>query len=136
VLLFLLGALVVFIPSLVVILNNKKSCTGPNPPPAPPEWNASDYQSNSDYYQNVENSLVFTQLDNLRLDRLSWPRFCPDDGSQVMYLRKQYHMPDINGSSTTLHWVNVSDPFNLTTVQLTRPLWGINDQQVRTQEIQ
>jgi hypothetical protein len=45
-------------------------------------------------------------------------------------------MPDINGSSTTLHWVNVSDPFNLTTVQLTRPLWGINDQQVRTQEIQ
>lgn len=99
--------------------------------PAPPEWNASDYQSNSDYYRSLSVGKVFNQEDNLRLDRLSWPRFSPGDGSKVMYLRRQYHMPDVNGSSTTLHWADLSDPLAAKVIQLTRPIWGTNDQQVR-----
>ncbi|CAF1481978.1 unnamed protein product, partial [Rotaria sordida] len=46
--------------------------------------------------------------DNLRLDRLSSPKYCPDDVTKVIYLREQYHMPDLNGSSTTLHFVGSS----------------------------
>lgn len=40
-------------------------------------------------------------------------------------------MPDSNGASTTLHWVDISDPLALITVQLTRPKWDVHDQQVR-----
>jgi hypothetical protein len=36
-------------------------------------------------------------------------------------------MPDLNGSSTTLHWVDLETN---KTIQLTRPIWGIHDQQV------
>ncbi|CAF4458969.1 unnamed protein product [Rotaria sp. Silwood2] len=50
----------------------------------------------------------FSQEDNLRLDRLSSPRFSPDGSSNAMYLRRQYHMPNCNGSSTTLHWVDLN----------------------------
>jgi hypothetical protein len=70
----------------------------------------------------------FNQEDNLRLDRISSPRFHPSNGNSVIYLRKQYHMPDLLGSSTTLHWINLETN---RTVQLTRPVWGIHDQQVR-----
>ncbi len=37
-------------------------------------------------------------------------------------------MPDLYGSSSTLHWVDLETN---KTVQLTQPVWGINDQQVR-----
>lgn len=129
---FLLGALVVFIPCLFITLHHRKECsTPPHPnPPKPSQWNASDYQSNSDYYQNLTSIHDFSQLDNLRLDQLSWPRFCFGDGYKIIYLRKQYHMPDLNGSTTTLHYFDLIN--SLTTVQLTRPIWGIHDQQVRT----
>jgi hypothetical protein len=113
---------------------DSSSTTNPSstssPPPGPPGWNASDYLSNSDYYGNLTSVHAFSQLDNLRLDRLSSPRFSPDGGNNVIYLRRQYHMPDCNGSSTTLHWVDLSNPPNDTSVQLTRPIWGIYDQQV------
>ncbi|CAF2110647.1 unnamed protein product [Rotaria magnacalcarata] len=126
--LFFLGALVVFIPCLIIILHSTKDCSTPSPhPPSPPEWNASDYQSNSDYYQNVTSINDFSQVDNLRLDRLSWPRFCPDNGYKIIYLRKQYHMPDSNGSSKTLHYFDLIN--SIAPVQLTQPIWGINDQQ-------
>ncbi|CAF4816807.1 unnamed protein product [Rotaria sp. Silwood1] len=127
--LFLLGALVVLIPCLIVWSHKKDNCSTPSPTPGPSPWNASDYQSNSDYYKNLNDSHIFTQEDNLRLDRLSSPRYCPGDGSKVIYLRKQYHMPDLNGSSTTLHFVDIKIPLAPKTVQLTRPIWGINDQQ-------
>jgi hypothetical protein len=127
-----LGALIVFIPFIIVILHNKKDCSTPGPS----DWNASDYQSNSDYYRDLTSESDFSQTDNLRLDRLSWPRFCPGDGSKIIYLRKQYHMPDLKGSSTTLHWADVSNTFEPKIVQLTRPIWGINDQQVKTKKTQ
>jgi len=63
------------------------------------------------------------------LDRLSSPSFNPRDGKSVIYLRKQYHMPDLNGSTTTLHWIDLETN---KTIQLTRPIWGRNDQQVRS----
>jgi hypothetical protein len=90
-------------------------------------WNGSDYQSNSEYYKQLTDTHDFTLMDNLRLDRLSSPRFHPSTGQSVIYLRRQYHMPDLKGSSITLHWVDVETN---KTVQLTRPIWGINDQQV------
>jgi len=92
----------------------------------PVAWNASDYQSNSDFYKQFTDPHDFTQMDNLRLDRLSTPRFHPSNGKSVIYLRKQYHMPDLKGSSTTLQWVDIETN---KTVQLTQPVWGINDQQ-------
>ncbi|CAF1551831.1 unnamed protein product, partial [Rotaria sordida] len=93
--------------------------------------NTSDYQSNSDYYKQLNVSHILTQEDNLRLDRLSSPKYCPDDVTKVIYLREQYHMPDLNGSSTTLHFVGKTIPLDPKTVQLTRPIWEINDQQIR-----
>ena len=109
----------------------KNNCTAPSPPSGHPEWNASDYLSNYDYYRNFDSAHEFTQADNLRMDRLSWPRFRPGDVSKVIYLRKQYHMPDLKGSSTTLHWADMSLPISPRPIQLTRTIWGINDQQVR-----
>ncbi|CAF1166202.1 unnamed protein product [Adineta steineri] len=122
---FLLGAIVILIPALILILR-KANCPDPPSPPGPPAWNSSDYLSNSDYYSQLPEARDFTQLDNLRLDRLSSPRFHPKNGKTVIYLRKQYHMPDLKGSTTTLHWIDLDTN---KTVQLTRPIWGINDQQ-------
>ncbi|CAF1282006.1 unnamed protein product, partial [Adineta steineri] len=128
ILFILLGALVVFIPSLTILLTKKSKCPS-LPDPSPEAWNASDYESNTDYYRKLESVHNLTPLDNLRMDRLSSPRFCPGDSSKIIYLRRQYHMPDINGSSTTLHWVDMSDPLSPKTIHLTRPIWGIHDQQ-------
>jgi hypothetical protein len=103
-----------------------------HPSPAPSSkflaWSGSDYLSNSDYYKRLTDIHDFTQMDYLRLDILSSPRFHPTNGKSVIYLRKQYHMPDLYGSSSTLHWVDLETN---KTVQLTQPVWGINDQQVR-----
>ena len=44
-----------------------------------------------------------------------------------MYLRTQYHMPDLIGSTTTLHWVDIETN---KTIQLTQPIWNIHDQEV------
>ncbi len=96
-------------------------------PPKTSTWNGSDYESNSDYYKQLPDTHDFTQMDNLRLDRLSSPRFHPTNGRSIMYLRKQYHMPDLKGSTTTLHWVDIETN---KTIQLTKPIWGVNDQQV------
>jgi hypothetical protein len=98
------------------------------PSSKPPAWKHSDYLSNSDYYKQLTDIHDFTYMDNLRLDRLLSPRFHPTNGKSVIYLRQQYHMPDLKGISTTLHWVNLETN---KTVQLTRPIWGIHDQQVR-----
>ncbi|CAF5083602.1 unnamed protein product, partial [Rotaria sp. Silwood1] len=119
---FLLGVLVILIPALILILR-KANCPSPPGPPGPPAWNSSDYLSNSEYYKQLTTVHDFNQTDNLRLDRLSSPRFHPMHGKTVIYLRKQYHMPDLNGSSTTLHWIDLETN---KTVQLTRPIWGIN----------
>ncbi|CAF1633908.1 unnamed protein product [Rotaria magnacalcarata] len=91
----------------------------------PLAWNGTDYQSNSEYYKQLTGIHEFSQLDNLRLDRLSSPRFHPNNGKNVIYLRTQYHMPDLKGSSTTLHWIDLETN---KTVQLTRPIWNIHDQ--------
>jgi hypothetical protein len=91
-------------------------------------WNGSDYQSNSEYYQQLTDIHEFSQLDNLRLDRLSSPRFDPYDGKSVIYLRTQHHMVDLKKSLTTLHWIDLETN---KTVQLTRPIWNIDDQSVR-----
>ena len=133
-----MGFFVVFIPAAVIISREKKcsdddktSTTQPTPEttttPGPPPRNDSDYQSNSEYYRELTDSHDFTQLDNLRLDRLSSPRFQPTNGKSIMYLRTQYHMPDLNGSTTTLHWIDIETNKS---VQLTEPIWGIYDQQV------
>ena len=125
----MLGPVIVLIPFCIVILRAENECSGTSVP----IWNANDYQSNSDYYKNFgEDSLTFNQAHNLRLDRLSWPRFDPSDGSSVIYLRRQYYMPDCNGSSTTLHWISLDSKNMNKPIQLTRPIWGIHDQQVRT----
>ncbi|CAF1072060.1 unnamed protein product [Adineta ricciae] len=125
---FLLGVVVILIPALVLILRKVNCPDTPSPPapPGPPAWNGSDYLSNSDYYSQLPGGNAFTQLDNLRLDRLSSPRFDPVDGKAVIYLRRQYHMPDLKGSSTTLHWISLETNKS---VQLTRPIWGTSDQQ-------
>ncbi|CAF4574166.1 unnamed protein product, partial [Rotaria sp. Silwood2] len=115
--------LVVLIPCLIISKSSAKDCSHPttvnpastakststsSPSPGPPGWNASDYLSNSDYYLHMTIDHPFSQEDNLRLDRLSSPRFSPDGSSNAMYLRRQYHMPNCNGSSTTLHWVDLN----------------------------
>jgi hypothetical protein len=123
-----LGVAIGSIPSIIIVA--RRSNNGPNPPtpPGPPSpWNESDYQSNSDYYNQLTTTLDFNQTHNLRLDRLSSPRFHPQNGQSVIYLRKQYHMPDLNGSTTTLHWIDLQTN---KIIQLTKPIWGINDQQV------
>lgn len=114
--------IVIAIPA-VILLTRKDDCSKPTPKPLP--RNDSEYQSNSDYYNQLAVH-DFTQADNLRVDRLSSPQFHPDNGKSVIYLRKQYHMPDSNGSSTTLHWLDLATN---KTIQLTQPVWGINDQQ-------
>jgi len=120
---FLLGATVVFVPAIILYIK-KDDCSSSTPSPVP--RNDSDYMSNSDYYSKLSESHDFTQADNLRLDHLSSPQLHPVDGNTVIYLRKQYHMPDSNGSSTTLHWTDLKTN---QTIQLTEPMWGINDQQ-------
>jgi hypothetical protein len=122
-----LGAIIVLIPCVIVISRKSKDCSSSSTPPGPSSWNSSDYQSNSDYYNQLTTKFDFNQTHNLRLDRLSSPRFHPIDGKSVIYLRKQYHMPDLNGSTTTLHWIDLQTN---KIIQLTRPIWGINDQQV------
>ncbi|CAF2152634.1 unnamed protein product [Rotaria magnacalcarata] len=145
---FLLGAAIVLIPCVVVI-GLRSNCSDKSPQstvtaslattPAGTTpvtltntiatiWNESDYQSNSQYYQSLTNSHYFNQTDNLRLDRLSSPQLHPVDGRSLIYLRRQYHMPDLRGSTTTLHWQDLNSNKN---VQLTRPIWGKHDQQVR-----
>ena len=125
---FLLGAVVILVPAIILYVRKDDCSTpSPSPTPGPAPWNGSDYISNSDYYKGLADMHDFTQADNLRLDRLSSPRFHPDHGKSVIYLRRQAHMPDINGSTTTLHWTDFQKN---QTVQLTRPIWGINDQQV------
>lgn len=122
-----MGACVVLIPTLVIIIR-KDNCPNPSPSPGPPAWNGSDYFSNSDYYKLLNDTHDFSQQDNLRLDRLSSPRLHPSNGMSIIYLRQQNHMPDLNGSSSTLHWIDLETN---KTIQLTRPIWGIYDQQVR-----
>jgi hypothetical protein len=125
-----LGAFAIAIICFVDVTFKEKCRNLPLPLPLPPKtstWNGSDYLSNSDYYKHLSDTHAFTQMDNLRLDRLSSPRFHPTNGKSVIYLRDQYHMPDLKESSTTLHWVNVETN---KTIQLTRPIWGVNDQQV------
>ncbi|CAM4830234.1 unnamed protein product [Rotaria magnacalcarata] len=127
---FLSGAVIVLIPCIVVIARRSNNCpvqttTTVTTPPTT-IWNASDYQSNSEYYQSLISPRNFDQSDNLRLDRLSSPQFHPTNGKSIIYLRRQYHMPDLRGSTTTLHWLDLETN---TTVQLTRPIWGIHDQQ-------
>ncbi|CAF1089541.1 unnamed protein product [Rotaria sordida] len=95
-------------------------------PPTTTAWNISDYQSNTDYYNSLSSRHNFDQSDNLRLDRLSSPRFHPIDGRSIIYLRRQSHMPDVRQSTTTLHWLDLEAN---NSVQLTRPIWGIHDQQ-------
>jgi hypothetical protein len=97
-------------------------------PKQTPVWNDSDYQSNSEYYQQLADIHEFNQLDNLRLDDLSSPQFHPYHGKSVIYLRTQNHMPDLKGSSTTLNWIDLETN---KTVQLTRPIWDIHDKSVR-----
>ncbi len=123
----MLGALLGLI-STDIINSHKDNCPSPPSPPKPPAWNGSDYQSNSDYYKQLTDTHDFTQEDNLRLDRLWSPQFHPIHGKSVIYLRKQYHMPDLKGSSVTLHWVDLETNKS---AQLTRPVWGIYDHQVR-----
>ncbi|CAF1384219.1 unnamed protein product [Rotaria sp. Silwood1] len=94
--------------------------------PTTPAWNESDYQSNSEYYESLS-TRNFNQSDNLRLDRFSSPQFHPIDGRSIIYLRRQSHMPDLRGSTTTLHWLDITT--NTPPVRLTRPIWGIHDQQ-------
>ena len=89
--------------------------------------NVDNYLPNDDYYQKLSGKHQFTQMDNLRRDRLSSPRFHPTTGKSIMYLRTQYHMPDFKGSTTTLHWVDIQTN---KTIQLTKPIWGIHDGQV------
>ncbi|CAF4281082.1 unnamed protein product, partial [Adineta steineri] len=84
ILFILLGALVVFIPSLTILLTKKSKCPTP-PDPSPEAWNASDYESNTEYYRKLESVHNLTPLDNLRMDRLSSPRFCPGDSSKIIY---------------------------------------------------
>ncbi|CAF2036339.1 unnamed protein product [Rotaria magnacalcarata] len=143
---FLLGAAIVLIPCVVVI-GLRSNCSDKSPQstvtaslattPAGTTpvtltntiatiWNESDYQSNSQYYQSLTNSHYFNQTDNLRLDRLSSPQLHPVDGRSLIYWRQQYHMPDLRGSTTTLHWQDLHSNKN---VQLTRPIWGKHDQQ-------
>ncbi|CAF1195257.1 unnamed protein product [Rotaria sordida] len=165
---FLLGAIIVLIPCVVVIARRSSNeCPAPTTPSVTtsamttssmttlplitssvttpsmttpsvttslvttttssnPTWNASDYQSNSDYYNSSVNPRNFDQSDNLRLDRLSSPQFRPINGKSIIYLRRQYHMPDLRGSTTTLHWLDIETN---KTIQLTRPIWGKHDQQ-------
>ncbi|CAF1150743.1 unnamed protein product [Adineta steineri] len=120
---FLLGIVIGSIPSIVVYI--RSSHTGFNPS-IPSGWNIDDYQSNSDYYNEFTEVYDFNQTHNLRLDRLSSPQFHPQHGKSVIYLRKQYHMPDLNESTTTLHWTCLQTN---QTKQLTQPIWGVHDQQ-------
>ncbi len=120
-----MGVTVILIPALILILRHEECPSDQPPGPAP--RNSSDYETNSEYYKKLTEINDFTQMDNLRLDRLSSPRLHPTNGKSIMYLRKQYHMPDLNGSSTTLHWVDIETN---KTIQLTEPTWGVNDQQV------
>ncbi|CAF1005777.1 unnamed protein product [Adineta ricciae] len=122
---FLLGVAIGSIP--VYVYFTHRSHSNPPNPPTPSAWNSSDYQSNSDYYEKLVTMDYFNQTHNLRLDRLSSPCLHPSDGQSVIYLRKQYHMPDLNGSTTTLHWMDLQTN---QTKQLTQPIWGIEDQQL------
>jgi hypothetical protein len=122
-----LGAIIVLIPCVIVISRQSKNGSNTSTPPEPSLWNASDYQSNSDYYNQLTTTFDFNQTHNLRLDRLSSPRFHPINGQTLIYLRRQSHMPDLNGSTTTLHWIDLQTN---QTIQLTKPIWGIHDQQV------
>jgi len=121
-----LGAATIVIISFIAPIGKENYRNLPLPPKTS-TWNRSDYLSNSDYYKHLSDTHDFTQMDNLRLDRLSSPRFHPTNGKSIMYLRKQYHMPDLKGSTTTLHWVDIETN---KTVQLTQPVWGTYDQQV------
>ncbi|CAF1335447.1 unnamed protein product [Rotaria sordida] len=121
----LLGTVLIVLPTLVIIRKNSKH----NHDQAISQVttrNVDDYQSNSDYYQSLTDTHDFSQTDNLRLDRLSSPRFHPINGKSVIYLRQQYHMPDLRGSTTTLHWLDLETNKN---VQLTQPIWGKYDSQ-------
>ncbi|CAF1413846.1 unnamed protein product [Rotaria sp. Silwood1] len=121
----LLGVVVILIPTLVIVTKRSKH-NHEDGISSVTTRNADDYQSNSDYYQSLTDVHDFSQTDNLRLDRLSSPRFHPINGKSIIYLRRQYHMPDLRGSTTTLHWLDLETNKN---IQLTQPIWGKHDSQ-------
>ncbi|CAF4131269.1 unnamed protein product [Rotaria sp. Silwood2] len=121
----LLGVAIILIPTLVVVTQRSKH-SHDQATLSVTTRNTDDYQSNSEYYQSLTNVHDFSQADNLRLDRLSSPRFHPTNGKSIIYLRRQYHMPDLRGSTTTLHWLDLETNKN---VQLTQPIWGKHDTQ-------
>ncbi|CAF3648397.1 unnamed protein product, partial [Rotaria sp. Silwood1] len=120
-----LGVVVILIPTLVIVTKRSKH-NHEDGISSVTTRNADDYQSNSDYYQSLTDVHDFSQTDNLRLDRLSSPRFHPINGKSIIYLRRQYHMPDLRGSTTTLHWLDLETNKN---IQLTQPIWGKHDSQ-------
>ncbi|CAF3602089.1 unnamed protein product [Rotaria sp. Silwood1] len=119
------GVVVILIPTLVIVTKRSKH-NHEDGISSVTTRNADDYQSNSDYYQSLTDVHDFSQTDNLRLDRLSSPRFHPINGKSIIYLRRQYHMPDLRGSTTTLHWLDLETNKN---IQLTQPIWGKHDSQ-------
>ena len=123
----LLGTVVVLVPTVVITLKIVKS-NRDQATPSTSTRDSNDYQPNSDYYRSLSSAKNFEQSDNLRLDRVSSPTFHPIHGENVIYLRRQTQMSDLRVSTTTLHWLDLETN---KTVQLTRPIWGVHDGQVR-----
>ena len=93
-----------------------------------PEWNDTDYQSNQDFYSRRRVEKRFEPEDHLRLDRISSARFHPVNGQSIIYLRDQHHLTNVKLSTTSLHWLDLETN---RTKELTRPIWGKHDRQVK-----
>ncbi|CAF2151818.1 unnamed protein product [Rotaria magnacalcarata] len=106
---FLLGAVIVLVPCVIAISRKPKDYSSSPTQIQLPTWNASDYQSNNDYYDKLTGIYDFNRTHNLRLDRLSSPCFDPIDGSSSFvyefdelfirhwdeYMYGRYHHPFI-----------------------------------------
>ena len=92
------------------------------------DWDQADYQSNKDFYRRRRTEKRFDPEDHLRLDRLSSPRFHPVDGKTLVYLHDKHHLTNVKLSTTTLYWLDLETN---RTKELTRPIWGKHDKQVK-----
>ncbi|CAF3825712.1 unnamed protein product [Rotaria magnacalcarata] len=104
---FLLGAVIVLVPCVIAISRKPKDYSSSPTQIQLPTWNASDYQSNNDYYDKLTGIYDFNRTHNLRLDRLSSPCFDPIDGrcirDQQFYWIDKKTIPFLsNGGSSNL----------------------------------
>jgi len=123
---FLLG---VGIASLIILLIYKYKKSSSDDAHPSRVWRASDYEENFQYY--ASDSIPAHPIgveDNMRLSRLGAAVLAPN-GRVAVFTRTQQDQTGLNRSATSLWYINLPATDGYSALPLTRPIWGVADQQ-------